>query len=120
MSPEPIFGDPDPKLDIRCYVLVNANLPTIHGGIQGAHALAELMFKFPKETGEWADKHKTLVFLSATEKDIEGTMAYFKNKNRPFAEFREPDLDNLLTAAAFEPMDVVEGRVLFGKFKLFK
>lgn len=119
MSPE-LAGAPAPTQDIRCYVLVNNNLPTIHGGIQGAHALAELMVNYPKETLDWATNHKTLVFLSATEKDIEGMMSYFKNKNRPYAQFLEPDLDNLLTAAAFEPMDAVEGRVIFGKFKLFK
>jgi hypothetical protein len=106
-------------VDVRLYVLVNKDLPTIHGGIQGAHAVAELMSDYPEETSDWAKNHKTLVFLAASEEQIREMNVYFTNKKRPYAQFLEPDLDNLLTAAAYEPMHSFEGKVIFGKFKLF-
>lgn len=115
----PTFSDPVNKEDIRCYILINSKLPTIHGGIQAAHSLAELMVKFPHDISDWATNHKTLVFLSATEDEIRMMCNYFVEKSRLQTPFFEPDLDNLITAAAFEPMKASEGKILFGKFKLF-
>ena len=119
-SLNPTWSNPITKKDIRCYILINNKLPTIHGGIQASHSLAELMVKFPQGiVSDWATNHKTLVFLSATEDEIRLMCSYFEEKSRLQAMFSEPDLDYLLTAAAFEPMEASEGKILFGKFKLF-
>lgn len=112
----------DRKQDIRMYVLINSALPVLHAGIQASHAVTEFTY-YQRDLPilkEWVENHKTLVFLSATLDQIAEMKDYFTSKDRKFASFKEPDLDNLETAVAFEPMTVQEGKVFFGKFKLYK
>jgi hypothetical protein len=111
-----------PREDIRMYVLVNSQLPTLHAGIQAGHALAEVVHYHQglPILKEWVENHKTLILLSATLEQMSEMKDYFKSKDRKFSSFSEPDLDNLETAVAFEPMNAQEGKVLFGKFKLYK
>ena len=112
----------DPKTDIRCYVMANVELPPIHAGIQASHALADLVHfnQTVPILKEWMEKHKTLVLLSANSEQMIEMRKYFSSKGMAYASFLEPDLDNMETAIAFQPVDVLEGKVLFGKFKLFK
>ncbi len=118
----PVFPDKKEKSDIRMYVLINSDLPVLHAGIQASHAISDFTY-YQRELPvlkEWVENHKTLVFLSATLDQISEMKSYFTSKDRKFASFREPDLDDLETAVAFEPMTAQEGKVLFGKFKLYK
>ena len=110
------------KSDIRCYILANHVLPPIHAGIQAGHSLAE-MVHFGQHLSivkKWVEEDKTLVLLSATVDQMAEMKAFFEKTGRHFSSFKEPDLNNLETAVAFEPMDAVEGKIIFGKFKLFK
>ena len=113
---------PNKKEDIRMYVLVNSQLPTLHAGIQAGHSVAEFVHyqQSLPILKDWVENHKTLILLSATLDQISEMKSYFISKGRRFASFREPDLDDLETAVAFEPMTAQEGTVLFGKFKLYK
>lgn len=110
------------KSDIRMYVLVNSDLPVLHAGIQSAHALSEFVHYHQNLPilKEWVEIHKTLILLSASTQQMAEMKEYFKSKDRKYSSFNEPDLDNLETAIAFEPMTAQEGKVLFGKFKLYK
>jgi hypothetical protein len=78
-------------------------------GIQSAHAIVELMANSPKDTNlgdaayDWAHNHKTIKMLSGGSGD-----SFIYNTNYlkilatryglPFAEFREPDIANMVTS----------------------
>ncbi len=108
--------------DIRCYVLANIDLPPIHAGIQALHASCELVWNHQKLpiVKEWVENHKTVVLLGATLEELNNMKNIFDLMGKCYSEFKEPDLDNLLTAVAFEPMPAKDGKTIFGKFKLFK
>lgn len=108
--------------NLKCYVMVNSQLPAIHAGIQASHSLTELVFFNRDEPNmiDWVKNHKTLILLSATDKEITQMKEYFDLKNIRYASFSEPDLNNLETAVAFMPMTSLEGTAIFGKFKLYK
>ncbi len=97
-------------------------LSIVQCGVQAAHSASEFCYfhhDLPA-TKEWAEKHKTMIFLEADEKDIIEMEAFFKSIGKQAYTFREPDLYNLLTACAFEPVLSTEGKVYFGKFRLLK
>lgn len=59
-----------------------------------------------------------MVILKGTEEEMNEMREKFKSQNRTYAEFYEPDLDNLWTAITFEPIEENEGDELFFNFKL--
>lgn len=112
-----------PENDIRMYVLINRPILTIiQAGVQGAHASIEYMHKFKNEesTIDWVENHKTLIFLQATEEDLQDMKRICEASHIPHAEFIEPDIGYRLTAIAFKPMSKDEGKFYFGKFPLLK
>ena len=109
--------------DLRCYVIINTNILTpIQVGVQAAHALAELVHKKPmrESTDKWVTKDKTLIFLSATENDRDTIMVAMNRLGKTYASFREPDIGDVWTATAFEPIPSDLGRALFGRLSLAK
>ena len=113
-----------PNDDLKMYVMVNKELPPLHGGIQAAHSIHEIMFnhKGNLKLYDWASHHKTLVFLGASEVEMILMMNYFDSMKKIYSSFKEPDLDNLLTAIAFEPLTNEEAAEIFpkDKFKLYR
>jgi hypothetical protein len=89
-------------------------------GVQAAHAVADYMHDHGKvpATLEWITNHVTMIFLEATENQIKDMMTFYKSEGKTYSAFKEPDLDSLLTATAFEPVSSEYGKIVFGKFKL--
>lgn len=93
----------------RMYGLVMYQLgATIHAGIQYGHAKDEYSIPYDrtKEYRQWLLHDKTYVILNGgTTNDIDGTLqANIKELERfkvKHATFREPDMNNTLTAVAF-------------------
>lgn len=121
--------------ECRMYVLVNRPILTlVQSGVQAAHAIAEYSSTYPEcETYKrWASKYKTLIFLQATERDIEAVASGLDMNGKKYAKFYEPDMydENApndlfkergkLTAIAIEPLHPIEGKLLFGKYELLK
>jgi hypothetical protein len=105
------------------YVLVNKKHLTLpQCAVQAGHAIAEFMALYGQEENvrDWClnEQHRTMIILGARERDLEEMMAKYDELGLKYREFREPDLDNLLTAVAFEPVWNEDGRELFGKFQL--
>jgi hypothetical protein len=113
---------PNNPKDIRLYILANSELPPIHAGIQSLHSSCELVWYFRDNPliKEWIENHKTVVLLSASITQMEDMKEYFRREGKIYKEFLEPDLDNLLTSIAFEPMTAEEGKTIFGRFELFR
>lgn len=92
----------------RLYVLVSKKLAPVYGCVQGGHAVAQYLLDHPRQT--WDNNY--LIYLYA---DIEKWLWKLKLKNIDFSVFREPDLDNEITAIAvrddaaqlFKDLDVV-------------
>jgi len=98
---------------LRLYVLVDDSiLPK--GGAKSAqvtHAVVELMKRhYPanERVRVWADTDKTLIILAAKEDEIALHLASFIVAGKAAEGFREPDLGDRLTVAAFEPLAGLE------------
>lgn len=59
-----------------------------------------------------------MVIYRANEEQMRKYMNEAHNRNKLYAGFYEPDIGNLLTAVAFEPMSEKEGRDFFDGLKL--
>ena len=89
-------------------MLVSKKLAPVYGCVQGGHAVAQYLLDHPRQT--WDNNY--LIYLYA---DIEKWVWKLKLKNIDFSVFREPDLDNEITAVAvrddsgqlFKDLDVV-------------
>jgi hypothetical protein len=94
----------------------------IHAGIQSAHAVADLLSKHPKDKSlkQWATKDKTLIVKAGGDSnDIKDIVKLFKNKANPYswALFKEPDLENVVTAVAIcVPEHIYVGKGTFTGF----
>ncbi len=94
---------------LRTYVLLHTYLKSLLNGVQGAHAVADLLVKYPEADGlpqTWARDHKTLVFLDGgVSLHIHQTIAWLKSMSStsiPWAAFVEDSatLENMTTAIA--------------------
>lgn len=115
----------------RMYVLVPYNLSEIQKGIQAAHAIAEyseLMYgendyrateDLPKYI-DWAENWKTIIVLNGGTTGNNSTMEKYtidlEKLDVYFSIFREPDLNDAMTAVAFV-VDMVEDRHVVGYLK---
>lgn len=110
--------------DMRMYVLINREkLTIVQAGVQAAHAIAEYATLHGQDDSfrEWSTKHKTLIFLEASEFDMRAHKFYYEHHlDKKTADFIEPDMNDTLTAIAFEPIKSGEGKIIFGKYSLLR
>lgn len=106
----------------RMYVLVRRDiLPLVHAGVQAAHAACEFVHYHQNDnTKVWVTCEKTLIVLEATEAQIKEKMEWFGSRHMNYQPFREPDMNNALTAVAFQPIQAGLGKEIFGDLKLLK
>ncbi len=91
---------------MKMYVLVREDLTRSQQAVQGGHALAEYMLKYPGAR-DW--NNSTLIYLKVSPKDLETLCRRYTNRLRHVAAFKEPDLNDELTAFAFlEPTPEVK------------
>ena len=79
----------------RLYILVNKKLAPIYGCVQGGHAVAQYMIENPKQN--W--NNDFLIYLYA---DTDKWFEKLKQQGVKFSIFREPDLNNTITAIAVQ------------------
>ena len=107
----------DKYLEYRMYGLVPYNISPIQSGIQYGHAVVEYSQNvigsgdIEELYNKWARKDKTFIILNGgtTNEDSEskyyGTLQQHRDDLRDnailFSEFKEPDLNNTLTAVVF-------------------
>ena len=86
------------------YFLVMYNLSAIQKGIQAGHAAMEYSQKYAKsaEFQDFVENHKTFIILDGgTSGDMKKHLKTLRDHWRmPVAEFREPDLNNSISAIA--------------------
>lgn len=79
----------------RLYVLINKDLSPVYGCVQGGHAVAQWLLDHPDQT--WNNSY--LIYLKCNLFSMRRRLIKLQ---RDFSEFREPDLNNELTAIAIE------------------
>ena len=76
-------------------------------GVQAGHALVEFALENPNIAKSWHTLSNYLAFLSASNEDeLIKLIHKAELKGITHKVFREPDLDNQITAVAFEPTDL--------------
>lgn len=95
---------------MKLYVLTRLDLSKSQQAVQAGHAVAELLLR-GQPTG-W--DNGTLVYLGVQDEDeLKRWKSKLDYKEKPYSEFREPDIGNEITAIA----SIQDGR-MFSKLKL--
>ena len=85
------------------YVITRADLSAGYQGVQAMHAAIQFMFEHPEAAKEWYEISNYLGFLSvANEQELRSLIEVAREQNIRFSVFREPDIDNQITAIALE------------------
>jgi hypothetical protein len=103
----------NPESKDKLYVVVNEKLSPSQQAVQGGHALAEFLRKHPHT--QWRNGY--LIYLKQAPGYDGNIMAYWPLMCgiSEYAKFKEPDLDNKVTAyAVFSP----DAESLLKDFKL--
>ena len=90
----------------RLYVLISSKLSPVYGCVQGGHAVAQYLLEHPNQ--EWNNQY--LIYVYA---DVDTWRKKLDKYRIDYSLFKEPDLDDALTAIAVED----EGK-LFRNLKL--
>ncbi len=96
----------------QVYVFVRLDLTHPQQVVQACHACLGL-------TRPVDEVPSVIVIGIKSEEKLKGVIEYLKSINLDFSEFREPDLDNQLTAVATEPVREAD-KGLFRRYQLLK
>ena len=92
----------------RLYVLIDNKLDSIYGCVQGGHVVAQWLLNHPNQN--WNNSY--LIYVSA---DISKWKERLDILEIDYTEFREPDLNNQITALA-----ILNNDKIFKNLKLVK
>lgn len=87
-------------------LIVRSDLSPGYQAVQPAHALAEFAMTYPEIFADWHKNHKNLVILSVpSEAALQELFTIAQERGIKGVDFREPDINDELTAIALEPSD---------------
>ncbi len=103
---------------LRVVTRRDLSLPT--QAVQSAHAAIDFQHAHPKEATDWQTKSNYLALLTvANEEELYKLIDKATIRGIKYTIFREPDINNEITAIAFEPCDasrrLTSGCPLLGK-----
>lgn len=98
-------------------IVTRCDLTPGQRAVQSAHAGIAFTFEHPDVSKRWHYKSNNLVLLElVNEKELIELIEKCENQSIRYTVFREPDINNEITAVALEPSD--KTRKLTNKFKL--
>lgn len=106
----------------RVYALTKSELTPPQRGVQGAHALAELVYDYGQEPDikKWVKEDKTLVFLQANDEKaneiVEKALSSGVEASFFYDDYYPKEFG--WTAVAFRPMTKEDGKKLFKGLRL--
>lgn len=93
----------------KLYVLIDKNLDPIYGAVQGGHAVAQWILDYwqlnKEGDPEWDWHNDYLIYLSVDIDEWYDRIKRFDPCKFQWSEFREPDLNNKMTAIAIYEKD---------------
>ena len=90
----------------KLIVITRRDLTPGYQAVQAAHAAIEFQHEHPEIAKEWNTCSKYLIFLTVeNEEELLFFLEKIKYYNLKYTIFREPDIDNQLTAIALEPCE---------------
>ena len=93
----------------KLYILIDKNLDPIYGAVQGGHAVAEWLLENWQIQGNgdpaWEWRNDYLIYLSVDVNEWYEKLAPFAPNHFRWTYFREPDLNNKITAIAIYEHD---------------
>lgn len=101
----------------KLYIVVRGDLPAGSQAVQGIHAAKQFSVDYPEIDEDWFVKSNYIAFLSVPDKNkLENLRHKAWRWGISCSGFREPDLNNELTAIALEPG--LQSQKLCSKLKL--
>lgn len=86
----------------KLYVVVRSDIPAGDQLAQSCHAVAEFGVLSPTRFAAWAKEDRSIVILAApSQTALQIVRMQLIDEGLEVAAFREPDMDNELTAIAF-------------------
>lgn len=112
------------NLELRAYSLCLYQLSHKQGCIQSGHAVTEVGVVHGMEKGtdynNWACNYKTIIHLNGGTSDmLTASIQKLREFGVDFAEFREPDLYNVVTAVGFIVDERVFDEEKYPSFKIW-
>lgn len=87
-------------------VVTRRDLPIAYQAVQAGHAAIDFQHEHPEIAKEWQTKSNYLAFLTvADEAQLIKLITKAVLTGIKHTVFREPDIDNQITAVAFEPSE---------------
>lgn len=88
----------------KLYVITRRDLDPGYQGVQSIHAMRQFSEEHPEIDNEWFKVSNYLAWLSVTdESEIFALLSKAEEKQIKFSVFREPDVENQITAIVLEP-----------------
>lgn len=88
-------------------VVTRRDLPIPYQAVQSGHAAIDFQHQYPVEAKEWQTQSNYLAFLTvADEAELIKLISRAILSGIKHTVFREPDIDNQITAVAFEPCEL--------------
>ncbi|ADQ53066.1 conserved hypothetical protein [Aeromonas phage 65] len=93
-------------IPLKGYVFVHRGLSGMYAGIQAAHAMIRLVHNqyANPDMIDWVTVHETLVILDGgNSQNMDQISGILSGADNSMEYFREPDMDNMMTAIAYVP-----------------
>lgn len=98
--------------------MVRNDIPPGNQMVQSIHAVADFAIEHSPQFKAWQHGSNYLCCLSTTQLKLHQLIDKLIDHNINFTIFREPDLDNELTAIAVEAIPMSDHKFFFKNFKL--
>ena len=97
-------------------MVTREDLPQSAMAVQSAHAAIDFQYQYPELANTWHDSNYLIFLKVKDELSLIKLIDKSRLNNIKITIFREPDLDNQITAIAFEPSE--ESNKITNKIKL--
>ena len=92
------------QINQKLIIITRRDLHPGYQAVQSAHAAVDFQHQHPEISKQWNTQSNYLIILSVeNEEQLLLFLEKVKWKNIKYTAFREPDIDNELTAIAIEP-----------------
>ena len=90
----------------KLIVITRRDLPLPYQAVQAAHAAVQFQYEHPELAKNWYHNSNYLIFLTTENEDeLKKFIDKANSNNIQLSIFREPDINNQITAIALEPCE---------------